>query len=126
MVARKCFNGFTHLVARYAIMLIGELKKQMREMFKISKVAEVKLLGSYMSANYDELLNEEETLSQANLQPRQFVVIVEKEGASWPDPDLYKSTVASTPFVAQTKSNEVKSVSNATQHKPTAASNTFK
>lgn len=77
----------------------GSLTQRMRDMYKVTTSSQVKLLGSYMSANYDELSNDEETLSQANLQPRQFVVIVEKEGAVWPDPDNYKKTTA-TSFTA--------------------------
>lgn len=68
----------------------------MRKMFEIPDCDQTKLVGSYMSAKYDPLENEDDTLTQANIVPRQFVVLLVKEGANWPDPDKYKTAVASS------------------------------
>lgn len=96
----------------------------MRKLYEVSEAAEVKLLSSYMSADYDELADKEETLSRANLQPRQFVVIVEKEGAVWPDPDKYKNNAASS-FIAQTPASDCRLPTPST-YTPLSSSSTFK
>jgi len=74
----------------------------MRKLYKIVEEAEVKLVGSYTSAEYDKLDDDSLTLEEANLQPRQFVVIIQKDGAIWPKLDTYKKTTASC-FTSSTK-----------------------
>ena len=85
----------------------GELEKRMRELFEIPDSADTKLVGSYMSAKYDPLDNPDSTLTEANIVPRQFVVLLVKEGAAWPDPDKYKTAIAGnsgTTFKTRTNS----------------------
>ncbi|XP_067933232.1 ubiquitin carboxyl-terminal hydrolase 4-like [Watersipora subatra] len=98
-------------------MTVGELTAKMRGMYNVPDAAEVKLVGSYTSSCYEELPKVDENLYNANLQPRQFVVILEKQGAIWPDPDRYKNTSASNVFSASKSATSSSSTSTTSKWK---------
>lgn len=74
----------------------------MRKLYGISEAAETKLVYSYnTSSDFEPLDNQDSMLSDSTIAPRQFVVILEKIGADWPDPKKYSPTTADHMIKAQ-------------------------
>lgn len=66
-----------------------ELKEKMKAMYKVSESSETKLVSSFASSSYDDMT--ESTPLGEVVSQKQFVVIVEREGKSWPNINQYKN-----------------------------------